>query len=554
MQTLAANPELRNHFSVAIYPFVHDLTGRARAGQLEALGERWAPWWTRLTDEGLTDALQATGFFLPYVRGLLYPEVAVLQDEPPGPGYRRWAQQLRHWSNPGLARFCRRLPSSAILRLTYRDSVLLPLAGFTVQWERRNEAARARSAAGCLDWIDAVLFPSGVGFLLLQFRLRDRQPKLAQLIELNQALRLVHSPSTTWKLPRLHFDAGGAPAALPDLLNHLTQGLVGGHGAAPWDGRFHPLGVETPETPYTDTEAGLAYGERCHLLSYACVNLADRTPAALPAGVFASGEDRMLFEFGAGIGLNQTVENPMWVPSPEQAERVRRENRLAMWRCWQALALKESCVFLGTEDLPFTTRSLPHTIEHDYLPLYLYTLHQKFQLMIFANDLMREVAQVDSHLQGARSLLHRFVAFRNRFWFSEVTRKPQGGELYRLMQQSMDVPGLYQMALASVKDAKEYYEERWDRQVRLGMTLLGFGGPIAAGFGAMQAYINGPYLFAVLAAVGAVVTAMLIFLFDKKSAKRRRRPFRRSRKDRDAGAAQLLPYPGERRGPAARAG
>ena len=30
---------------------------------------------------------------------------------------------------------------------------------------------------------------------------------------------------------------------------------------------------------------------------------------------------------------------------------------------------------------------------------------------------------------GARGLLRRFVAFRNRYWFSEVTRKPQGGDL-----------------------------------------------------------------------------------------------------------------------------
>src|ERR1700691_5568361 len=83
MQTKAPNPELHNHFSVAIYPFVHDLTAGVRSARLEALGERWAPWWTRLTEEGLTNALQATGFFLPYVRSLLYPEVAVLQDEPP---------------------------------------------------------------------------------------------------------------------------------------------------------------------------------------------------------------------------------------------------------------------------------------------------------------------------------------------------------------------------------------------------------------------------------------------------------------------------------------
>jgi len=224
---------------------------------------------------------------------------------------------------------------------------------------------------------------------------------------------------------------------------------------------------------------------------------------------------------------------------------VRRENRLAMWRCWQALALKESCVFLVIEALPFTTRSLPHTIEHDYLPLYLYTLHQKFQLMIFANDLMREVAQVDSHLQGARSLLQRFVAFRNRFWFSEVTRKPQGGELYRLMQQSMDVPGFYQMALASVKDAKEYYEERWDRQVRLGLTLIGLGGPAAALVGALQAYLHEPYYVAAAACAGALVSSSLIWLLDRKHIKNRRRPFRHARKNRNPPKSRRPSYAAE---------
>ncbi len=549
---MATNPELRNHFSVAIYPFLHDLTGPRRNDRLESLGERWAPWWARLTDDGLADALQATAFFLPYVRGLLYPEVAALQDEPPGPQFRHWAQLVRHWASHGLARFCQHLPASAILRLTLRPASFEPLAGFSVNWETRTDGPPWREASCGLDWIDALLFPSGVGFLLLKFRLREMPPRLARLIELNQALRLVHPPSTAWKMPRLFFDTGGPQTSIRDLVNYLLQGLV---GASSGDGQFHPLGTSTARTPYTDTEAGLAYGERCQLLSYACIQMGDRTETALPAGVFASGEDRMLFEYGAGIGLNQTVANPMWVPSPEQAERVRRENRLSMWRCWQALALKESCVFLGTEDLPFTTRSLPHTIEHDYLPLYLYTLHQKFQLMIFANDLMREVAQVDSHLRGARSLLRRFVAFRNRFWFSEVTRKPQGGDLYRLMQQSLELPGLYQMAMASVKEAKEYYEERWDRQVRLGVTLLGLGGPIAAVFGALQAWVEGPYFLAALGTMMALVACSLVwFLRRKNHSLTKRRTFRLTRKDPESAESRLLPYHDNRHRLQARAG
>jgi len=78
---------------------------------------------------------------------------------------------------------------------------------------------------------------------------------------------------------------------------------------------------------------------------------------------FSYGEDRLLFEYAASISLGQSVDHPMWVPSPEQAERVRRENRWAWWRCWKAMALKESCVFLGTEDIPFNRRSLPRVLE-----------------------------------------------------------------------------------------------------------------------------------------------------------------------------------------------
>jgi hypothetical protein len=154
---------------------------------------------------------------------------------------------------------------------------------------------------------------------------------------------------------------------------------------------------------------------------------------------------------------------------------------------------------------------------------------------------MREVAQVESHLRGARALLRRFVAFRNRFWFSEVTRKPQGGELYRLMQQSMDVPGLYQMALASVKEAKEYYEERWDRQVRLALAVLGLGGPAAAAVGALQPVVDGLPLAGITVGLAALAGAALLVLRNRQT----RRPVRSKRKSPSREKPQLLPFTGE---------
>ena len=116
MSTTTADPDLLNHFTVAIYPFLHDLTASNRAARLDAVEGHWAPWWDRLTEPDRVAALEATTFFLPYVRSLLYPEVAVLAEEPPGPQFSTWTQQLADWNSGGLSAYVRHLPPSAILR------------------------------------------------------------------------------------------------------------------------------------------------------------------------------------------------------------------------------------------------------------------------------------------------------------------------------------------------------------------------------------------------------------------------------------------------------
>jgi hypothetical protein len=533
MQSGADDPELLNHFSVLIYPFLHGLTGRHRPARLEALAGRWDPWWARLTEAGAAEALDGSGFFLPYVQGLLFPETACLRGEAPGPRYARWVARVRRWADGGLVPFARRLPAGSVLRLTCRPELRAALAEFTLTG-RRARGADAADLAGRLDWVDAVLFPSGVGFLLLRARLAGERPRLGELIGLNAALRLVLPPTLSWELPRLRFRPPVGDLSMRDLLELLADGLVEGDDTG---------------VGYTDTEPGRAYGERCHLFSYACVHLGEAERAALPAGVFADGADRLLYEYAACIGLGESVRNPVWVPAPEQAERVGRENRLAMWRCWRGMALKESCVFLGTEDLGFNRRALPHTAEHDYLPLYLYTLYQKYRLLTFADGLMREVAQAEGHLRGARVLLRRFVAFRNRFWFSEVTRRPLGGDLYRLLQQALEAPRLYEMVTASVKEAKEYYEERWDRQVRGLVTVAGLvGGPLAAVWGTARLLLAGPrpaWAAALLLAVAAAGVAGLLVYWRSRSRARRRFRGRRPPPRKLSARALRLFRPGE---------
>src|SRR5581483_11272717 len=155
------------------------------------------------------------------------------------------------------------------------------------------------TAAG-LEWADVMLFPSGIGFLLLKARLASERPRLSELIRLNQALRLVHPPTLDWDLPVLRLHATGEPLHLRDLIDFLLQGLASG-SALPGAGAL-PAAGGAAGARYTDTEAGRAHGERCQLLSYACVHLTEEGRAGLESGPFPAGVDRMLFEYAACIG------------------------------------------------------------------------------------------------------------------------------------------------------------------------------------------------------------------------------------------------------------
>ncbi len=537
----AGDPELLGHFSVLVYPFRHQVVGPGRLARLAALEARWAPWASRFGPAELATALEASGFFFPSIRGLLYPEVARLLEHTGSEDHPQWADLLHDWARDGLAELARDLPTG-VMRLTLRPEAHAELAEFTAHCPA-GHAHPAVDLPACCDWIDAHLFPSGIGLLLFKVRLTAPAARLSMLIRLNQALRQVIPPNRHAGTARLHF-SGGANVSMRELVNYLVQGI-----ASEWDlperqrGCFPAPLPAAAQRPYTDTEAGRAYGERCHLVSQACVDLAGLTAGELPAGPFPAGADRLVFEYATGIGLGESVHNPTWVPSAEQAARYCRDNRLALWRCWTGMVLKDALVFLGTEDISFNRRSLPWQVENEYLPLYLFALYQKLQLFTFSSELLREVALASGHLRGARALLHRFVTFRSQFWLADVTRKPQGGDLYRTFQRGLEVPVSYEMVTSSVKDVREYYEGVWARQLQWVKDAITFGGPITVALGALRMAIDssgaGWAVGLVVAALAALVAAGLLHWRRFRPARRVRRQPVPARPDRLERLARL---------------
>jgi len=474
MSTTSSDFKLLNQYTVFVYPFVHNLGESNRSIRIRSLEESWTPWWDRLGNE-IGAALDNTYFFLPYIREVLFPETLTLKETSPGQNYENWINEIHQWNQKGLSYFGNMLPDNSVLRFTYKQALLEQIKNIEISDKGDTELSDHIFAR--IAWIDAVLFPSGLGFLMLKIVLNRDSPLLSQLVDLNYYLRLVHAPNINWRLPELNFNRQAQAVSVRDLMDFLTQGMVNesGHLSELTQWKAH-LSTSTQKRS-SESEAGQVYGERCHVFSYATVNLIENENDNSPNGVFGSLKDRLVFEFASSIGIGSTVDsvhNPMWIPSPDYVQRLKNNNQFSVWETWTGMALKESVVFLGTQDIPFNRRVLPAIVENDYLPLYVYSLYQKYQLFIFADQLMRKGAYVAQHLNEVRALMDRFMDFRNKYWFNEVTRKPLGGELYSKFQLGLESTSLFELVSLQVKDLKEYYEDRRQRRIDVLLNIFTF--------------------------------------------------------------------------------
>ncbi|HST51500.1 MAG TPA: hypothetical protein VLJ61_05760 [Pyrinomonadaceae bacterium] len=460
--------DLLNHFTVLIYPFVHKINGDTRRRHVTVLSESWAPWWTRLNERQTVAALDDTYFFLPYIRETIFPETKALKDIPSGADYLNWRREIEKWSRGGLGHFCNELPPQAAIRMTLKHEILSPGTALKLIGEPDAEGGGRSELPVRLDWIDAIIFTSGIGFIVLKLEVDGRIVRLSDLTELNYGLSTVHAPTLGWILPKLSVGGAVPSMSVRDLMDFLTQGIVDEGGVNRDLHQFVDELRRPAKKRYTDTEVGQVYGERCHLLTYACTNNLEDANQADEAP-FDSTKDRLLFELAHSLAPGDSLKNPTWVPAASQLRRLEEQNIIAVWENWSGMILKDSVAFLATKGDDFARQVLPHNIESDYLPLYLYTLHQKFSLYVFSNELTRAGAYATRNLREVWTLMDRFMDFRNKYWFNEITLKPLGAELYSKLQYGIEVTSLYDLVSVEVKELKEYYE--WRRQKRMDLLL-----------------------------------------------------------------------------------
>jgi hypothetical protein len=411
MEGVATDPPLSEHFVLLVATF-RGSSDPPRGAD----GARWQP----ASRGGASDAAAArddADFFQPYARRLLFPDSAG------GDASRE-----------------------SVVRLVASPEAIESLAAVTLvpQHEESPTPVAVRK-------LEALLFPTGVGFFVAKLQVATATPTLGELTRANRQLRVLRPPSRTWQLAKLRTSGGET------TVRGWIEEQLGGLGR-------------------------LVDADRAQLVTFACLDRA--VVDAQDAGSFADPTERLLYEVGAGLRAGATLDEPTWVPGRDQIDELRRANTFEPWRSWRMLALRETLTFLATDALPFTTRAFPRVIEGSYLPLYLYVLHQQIMLAGFADDLVARVAEGQWDLYAIRRHTEAFVDFRHRYWFAEVTRKPLGGDLYRRFQNGLGVVASYELASRAVSDVRAFHEDRRARQITLLLhSMTFFFGPFGVSMG-----------------------------------------------------------------------
>jgi hypothetical protein len=467
--------QLEQQFTILIYPFVHALVGAERSTRLSRLDGRWLPWWQVLADAERARFLDDTYFFLPYIRTLLFPETAHLPAGDPS----THPTHLDRLTSVPASQLAAKLNPDGVVRLRYAGEHRDALQPLRLVWELRDAQGAIIEqldppAPLCIDWIDVLFFPQGVGFLLLKLHLDESTIPVKRLNEILYHLRLVLPPRVGWQMADWQRTRPDAPLTFSsrDLVDYLLQGLTSASDRLTYETidalRTAHLNAPSRVPRYTSTEPGQVYGQSLRLYSYACL---DNTSAAGDTAQtdppFEHPAQRALYE----LATCTATDDPDYIPHQRGLAQLIDQSYIALWDNWQGMALHDNVVFLVNRPTGFTQGALAHNVESDYLHLYLLTLYQKVRLNWLSGELLRHSADLHHNLSEARALWDAHMMFRNHYWFTEVTFRPQGITLYKQFQQGLGSLALYAALSSEVQDLQAYYEQKVERQTN---TLLNF--------------------------------------------------------------------------------
>jgi Mg2+ and Co2+ transporter CorA len=83
---------------------------------------------------------------------------------------------------------------------------------------------------------------------------------------------------------------------------------------------------------------------------------------------------------------------------------------------------------------------------------------------------------IGEQVRQSRQLMEDLVQFRNLYWLTEVTFRPQGAAIYQRFRQGLGSAALFEAVSAEVSHLQSYYESFLQRGTNTLVNLLTFIG------------------------------------------------------------------------------
>lgn len=422
-----------------LYPFPHSISGAKLATDPVRADSPWKHWFVRSADSLdkinlLTDHSYS---FLPHVRRMLYPELYGLTSDA--------SKQALHSVQGMEVAAVRRAIDDAVgkddgdrfrnaaVRLTWTGKQLAPGSKITVRIP--GDQGIEEDYKCDLRWIDAVLFPVGVGVLVAALDPPGDMPTAVAARLMRFAKKVEYRRRLSLEVAQLSLEASGFPASggrgstwlevLPTLLRDLAV-------ASPLDSRDN----------ISELTGTLGVNWRLAITSQV-----RRDGDEQPPGPFESGAQ--LACFALATGRTPVAGQHAECPSEDQWQRLRSKRCLSLWQDWMMLYHYDNLVqVVESADDRYVAQQF-ELFEYEYVTLFIYAIAQRHLLDIMESDL----AQVAGLLEVASAKLQRFdeavIRFNTRLWHRDVSTTPVGGPLYSLLRSGLELSESF----ASIREA-----------------------------------------------------------------------------------------------------
>jgi len=487
------------HFSSLVYPFEYRIPTRDGKHDLRHWGDRWRPWWQDRPDspkdlrassdagrgDDVVTLLDDTFFFLPHIRRVLMPEVANLPKGKPRHQLSAFLNQLARESIDSPV-----LSANDSVRLRVKENVREEIKNLTLTQRSLKPGMPVLNASVKLNEIEVWFFPPNLGFLTLHIQVVDvdeSTPSVRDLCETLSCLRWIHGANSTWILPEWSIKGDTSQSSLSfrseDLVDFLLQ-----EAFPVTDKPEAPLPLATCITSIrasqqkgnaaisrgaTVSEFGQTHGEIFLLFTWAALQPASQLASdSIGSGIFKSSDEKWLWEL-ANFANSARPESE---PHPQGLARWRETEVYAEWQNWQGSIGPGHVVFLGVKTDDWIAHTFPSIVRHDYYPLYMLAVMQRMRLHQILPESQAERHGPAASLGEMQELWDEFVAFENKFWFTEVTGKPQGERLYKLFQEALGAQLLYEELRRQIEDIKGQLEQRFERRMNRLLRFIAYIG------------------------------------------------------------------------------